>query len=48
MTNPTVDARGLEGLLALLQGATAAGLDGLEYCALHELTAGRGAAATPD
>ena len=43
-----LDASGLEGLLALLQGATAAGLDGLDYCALHELTAGRGAAAAPD
>ena len=43
-----LDSRGLEGLLTLLAGATAAGLDGLDYCALHELTAGRAAAAAPD
>ena len=42
-----LDSRGL-GLLTLLEGATAAGLDGLDYCALHELTAGRAAAAAPD
>jgi 3-hydroxyisobutyrate dehydrogenase len=42
-----LDASGLGGLLTLLQGATAAGLDGLDYCALHELTAGRAAAAAP-
>jgi 3-hydroxyisobutyrate dehydrogenase len=38
---------GLEGLLHLLQGSTAAGLDGLDYCALHALTAGHGAARAP-
>jgi len=43
-----LNASGLESLLTLLEGATAAGLDPLDYCALHELTAGRAAAATPD
>jgi 3-hydroxyisobutyrate dehydrogenase len=42
-----LNASGLESLLTLLEGATAAGLDPLDYCALHELTAGREAAATP-
>ena len=42
-----LNASGLAGLLTLLQGATAAGLDPLDYCALHELTAGRAAAAEP-
>lgn len=43
-----LEASGLVGLQELLRGATAAGLDGLDYCALHALTAGRAAAATPD
>jgi len=38
---------GLEGLAALLERATPAGLDGLDDCALHALTAGRPAAAAP-
>ena len=38
---------GLEGLAALLERATPAGLDGLDYCALHALTAGRPAAGAP-
>jgi len=38
---------GLEGLLHLLEGSTAAGLDGLDYCALHALTAGHGAERAP-
>ena len=42
-----LNTSGLAGLLTLLQGATAAGLDPLDYCALHELTAGRAAAAEP-
>jgi 3-hydroxyisobutyrate dehydrogenase len=42
-----LNASGLAGLLTLLQGATTAGLDPLDYCALHELTAGRAAAAEP-
>ncbi|MFM7651660.1 MAG: NAD(P)-dependent oxidoreductase [Vulcanococcus sp.] len=42
-----LETSGLDGLLQLLAGATAAGLDGLDYCALHALTAGRAAAATP-
>ena len=42
-----LEVSGLEGLLQLLAGATAAGLDELDYCALHALTAGRAAAAGP-
>ena len=41
-----LDSSALDGLLRLLQGATAAGLDALDYCALHALTAGRATAAT--
>jgi 3-hydroxyisobutyrate dehydrogenase len=40
-----LDPQGLDGLLALLQNATPAGLDPLDYCALHALTAGHRAAA---
>lgn len=40
-----LDTQGLDGLLALLQNATPAGLDPLDYCALHALTAGHRAAA---
>jgi len=40
-----LDAQGLEGLLELLKNATPAGLDPLDYCALHALTAGHTAAA---
>lgn len=40
-----LNGEGLLGLLKLLQGATAAGLDAQDYCALHALTAGRAAAA---
>jgi len=40
-----LDPQGLDGLLALLQNATPAGLDPLDYCALHVLTAGHRAAA---
>jgi len=43
-----LNSEGLHGLAALLERATAAGLDPLDYCALHALTAGRTAAATPD
>jgi 3-hydroxyisobutyrate dehydrogenase len=43
-----LNAGGLSGLLTLLQGATAAGLDPLDYCALHELTAGHATAGAPD
>jgi 3-hydroxyisobutyrate dehydrogenase len=43
-----LNSEGLSGLAALLQRSSAAGLDGLDYCALHQLTAGRTAAATPD
>ena len=43
-----LEASGLEGLLQLLAAATPAGLDGLDYCALHALTAGRATAAEPD
>jgi 3-hydroxyisobutyrate dehydrogenase len=39
-----LNSEGLTGLLRLLQGATAAGLDALDYCALHALTAGRATA----
>ena len=42
-----LEVSGLDGLLQLLAGATPAGLDGLDYCALHALTAGRAAAAAP-
>ena len=42
-----LNGEGLEGLLRLLQGSTAAGLDGLDYCALHALTPGHGAARAP-
>ena len=41
-----LNSSGLDGLLSLLQGATAAGLDAHDYCALHALTAGRATAAT--
>jgi len=40
-----LDNQGLEGLLELLENATPAGLDPLDYCALHALTAGHTAAA---
>ena len=43
-----LEVSGLDGLLQLLAGASAAGLDALDYCALHALTAGRAAAAAPD
>ncbi len=43
-----LNSEGLSGLAALLERSSAAGLDGLDYCALHQLTAGRTAAATPD
>jgi 3-hydroxyisobutyrate dehydrogenase len=42
-----LEGKGLQGLLQLLQTSTAAGLDALDYCALHALTAGRTAAAGP-
>ena len=42
-----LEVSGLDGLLQLLAGATPAGLDELDYCALHALTAGRAAAAAP-
>ena len=42
-----LNSSGLDGLLQLLQGATAAGLDSQDYCALHALTAGRATAAAP-
>ena len=42
-----LETGGLGGLLQLLEGSRAAGLDGLDYCALHALTAGRAGAATP-
>ena len=38
---------GLNSLLELLQRSTVAGLDNLDYCALHALTAGRATAAKP-
>jgi 3-hydroxyisobutyrate dehydrogenase len=40
-----LETQGLDGLLTLLGQATAAGLDSLDYCALHALTAGRTTAA---
>jgi 3-hydroxyisobutyrate dehydrogenase len=43
-----LNSEGLSGLAALLQRSSAAGLDGLDYCALHQLTAGQTTAATPD
>lgn len=43
-----LNSEGLDGLAVLLERATAAGLDPLDYCALHALTAGRKAAAEPD
>ena len=43
-----LNSEGLSGLAALLQRSSAAGLDELDYCALHQLTAGQTAAATPD
>ena len=43
-----LNSEGLSGLAALLERSSAAGLDGLDYCALHQLTAGRTAAAGPD
>jgi 3-hydroxyisobutyrate dehydrogenase len=43
-----LQSSGLEGLAQLLDQATAAGLDSLDYCALHALTAGPGTAAEPD
>ncbi len=42
-----LNSEGLSGLAALLQRSSAAGLDNLDYCALHQLTAGRTAAAGP-
>jgi 3-hydroxyisobutyrate dehydrogenase len=35
-----LETEGLDGLAALLERATAAGLDELDYSALHRLTAG--------
>jgi 3-hydroxyisobutyrate dehydrogenase len=43
-----LNSEGLSGLEALLQRSSAAGLDGLDYCALHQLTAGQTAAARPE
>ena len=43
-----LNSEGLSGLAALLERSSAAGLDDLDYCALHQLTAGRTAAAGPD
>jgi 3-hydroxyisobutyrate dehydrogenase len=43
-----LNSEGLSGLAALLQRSSAAGLDALDYCALHQLTAGRTAAEGPD
>jgi 3-hydroxyisobutyrate dehydrogenase len=43
-----LNSEGLSGLAALLQRSSAAGLDDLDYCALHQLTAGQTTAATPD
>ncbi|MBW0166070.1 MAG: NAD(P)-dependent oxidoreductase [Vulcanococcus sp.] len=43
-----LNSKGLSGLAALLQRSSAAGLDELDYCALHQLTAGQTTAATPD
>ena len=43
-----LNSEGLDGLAVLLERATAAGLDPLDYCALHALTAGRTAVAEPD
>jgi 3-hydroxyisobutyrate dehydrogenase len=42
-----LNSEGLNGLVQLLERSTAAQLDGLDYCALHALTAGQTAAATP-
>ena len=42
-----LNSEGLGGLAALLERSSRAGLDGLDYCALHELTAGRTTAAEP-
>ena len=33
-----LDASGLQGILELLQQAQGDAIDGLDYCALHELT----------
>ena len=43
-----LNSEGLSGLASLLERSTAAGLDPLDYCALHVLTAGRTTAAAPD
>ena len=42
-----LNAEGLAGLAQLLQRSAGTELDQLDYCALHALTAGRTAAATP-
>ena len=42
-----LNGEGLKGLLQLLQRSSDAGLDGLDYCALHALTAGHGAGKAP-
>ena len=39
---------GLQGLAQLLERSKPAGLDGLDYCALHVLTAEQTAAAAPE
>jgi 3-hydroxyisobutyrate dehydrogenase len=43
-----LNSEGLKGLATLLERSAKAGLDDLDYCALHKLTAGRTAAAGPD
>jgi len=43
-----LNSEGLSGLAALLQRSSAAGLDDLDYCALHQLTAGQTTAAAHD
>ena len=42
-----LNSEGLKGLATLLERSAKAGLDDLDYCALHKLTAGRTAAAGP-
>jgi 3-hydroxyisobutyrate dehydrogenase len=42
-----LNSEGLSGLAALLERSSGAGLDALDYCALHQLTAGRTAAEGP-
>ena len=43
-----LNAEGLGGLMQLLERSEGSELDQLDYCALHALTAGRTAAATPE